>query len=99
MKFILSLTALALAASTTFAADDAKGKGEGKRDPEAMFKRLDSNNDGSISKDEWNAAPFAKKDADGAAKRFTAKDKDSDGKLTKEEFAAGGRKGGDKGAK
>ena len=93
MKFILTLTALILATSVGFAAEGDKGKGKGKRDPEAMFKSLDKDSDGSISKDEWSAAPFAKKDADRAAKGFAAKDKDSDGKLSKEEFMAPGRRG------
>ncbi|HYF36543.1 MAG TPA: hypothetical protein VD994_14710 [Prosthecobacter sp.] len=90
MKIILTLTAFIIAASTSFAAEDGKGKGkgEGKRDPEAMFKRLDANSDGAVSKEEWNEAPFAKKDADRAAKGFAAKDKDGDGKLSKEEFTA-----------
>lgn len=101
MKFILSLTALIIATSVSFAAEGEKGKGEGKRDPEAMFKRLDANSDGSISKAEWDESPFAKKDAERAAKGFTMKDKDADGKLSKEEFTAAGPKGpkGDKGAK
>jgi Ca2+-binding EF-hand superfamily protein len=91
MKTILTFGALALALTSmqTFAADAGNAKkGEGKRDPEAMFKRLDTNNDGSISKEEWDASPMAKKDADKAAKSFTARDKDKDGKITKEEFTA-----------
>jgi hypothetical protein len=89
MKFILTLTALALAASTALAADPAKkSEGKAKRDPEALFKKLDVNADGAVTKEEWEASRAAKKDAERAAKAFTTKDKDADGKLTKEEFTA-----------
>lgn len=97
MKIILSLTALVISASLALAAEGDKPKkpgeggkpGEGKRpNPEEMFKKLDTNSDGSISKDEFLASPMAKKDAAGAEKRFAAKDKDKDNKLSKEEFAA-----------
>ena len=89
MKLILSLVALAYATSTAVAAEAEKaGEGKRKRDPEAQFKKLDANADGSLSKEEWEASPMVKRDAERAAKVFKAKDKDADGKLTKEEFTA-----------
>jgi hypothetical protein len=110
MKIILTLGALLLSASLALAAEgDKPGKpgkppGEGgdrpRPNPEEMFKKADTNGDGSISKEEFLATPRAKENAERAEKMFTAKDKDKDGKLTKEEFAArpdGGRKPGEGG--
>jgi len=73
-----------------------KGKG-GSRNPEAMFQKMDANNDGTVSKDEFVASHEARaKDSgreapskDMIEKRFAAMDTDNDGKLTKEEFVAG----------
>jgi hypothetical protein len=95
MKLILTLSALFVSASLALAADEAKpkkpgegGKGDGKRpDPAEMFKKLDTNADGSVSKDEFMAGPQAKENAERAGKMFEFKDADKDGKLTKEEFA------------
>ncbi len=60
-----------------------------KHDPEEMFKKRDTNGDGSISKEEFLAGA---KDAAKGEEAFKRKDKDGDGKLTKEEFAAHGKK-------
>jgi hypothetical protein len=95
MKAITSiLSILALAATLNAADGDKKPEADKKKkaDPEAAFKKLDSNGDGSISKEEWAASPMAKKDAAKADKMFAAKDKDKDGKLSKEEFTAPGKK-------
>lgn len=101
MKTILTLCALAICGAFTLqAADGDKPKkpgdakpGEGRRNPEETFKKLDTNSDGSITKDEFMAGPFAK-DKERAEKMFTARDKNTDGKLTKEEWIAeGGRPG------
>ena len=99
MKVITSLLAiLALSAITSFAADgDAPKKPDGdkgkpKASPEERFKMLDKDGNGSISKEEWMASPFAKKDATKAGEIFTRLDKDADGSLTKEEMAAGRKK-------
>ena len=106
MKIILTLGALLLSATVALAAEGDKPKkppGEGDRprlNPEEMFKKLDSNNDGSISKEEYLASPRAKENAERAEKSFAARDKDKDGKLSKEEFTArpeGGRKPGEGG--
>jgi hypothetical protein len=105
MKVILTLAALFVSASLALAADepkkpgDGKGGKDGKRpSPEEIMKRLDTNADGSVSKDEYMAGPRAKQDPAKGAEQFTKLDKDSDGKLTKEEFAAmaKGKKGDSK---
>jgi hypothetical protein len=96
MKLILSLTVLLLGASLAAAAEGDKPKkpgegkgGDGKRpNPEEMFKRLDANADGSVSKDEYLAGPRAKQDPAKAGENFGRIDKDGDGKLSKEEFSA-----------
>lgn len=54
-----------------------------KKDPEAAFKKLDTNSDGKVSKDEFKAKA---KDAEKADKAFAKMDKNSDGFLSLEEF-------------
>lgn len=106
MKIILTLGALLLSATLTFAADGEKprkpAEGGARPNPEEIFKKLDANSDGAISKEEYLASPRAKENAERAEKSFTSRDKDKDGKLSKEEFTArpeGGRNGGDRGGK
>lgn len=101
MKLILTLTALLASASLALAAEGDKPKrpdgGDGKRpDPAEMFKKLDANSDGSISKDEFLAGPRAKQDPAKAGERFTMLDKDKDGKISKDEFAAMAKGKGDR---
>ncbi|MCE9518796.1 MAG: EF-hand domain-containing protein [Verrucomicrobia bacterium] len=101
MKTILTLCALAICgAFTLHAADDNKPKkphdgkpGDGKpggmkHNPEEIFKKLDTNNDGFLSKDEFMAGPRAKEDPAKAAEHFKMLDKKGDGKITFEEFKA-----------
>ena len=87
MKFNLILSALLVSASLTFAADEPKKPAgdKPKMDPEAVFKKKDTNNDGKLSKEEFLKGA---KDAAKAEAAFTAKDKDKDGFLTLEEFKA-----------
>lgn len=90
MKVITTiLSVLALASFVNAAEGDAK---KPKADPAKAFAKLDTNSDGSLSKEEFLASPQAKKDAAKAEKAFGGKDKDKDGKLTKEEFSAPGKK-------
>lgn len=95
MKAIASILAiLALSVSLNAAEGDAK-KPEGekkKANPEEVFKKLDKDGNGSISKDEFLASPQGKKDAAKAGEMFGKKDKNSDGSLSKEEFMAQGKK-------
>lgn len=93
MKTIVALFALALTASFAIGAEGDKpkkpgGPEGGKRNPEAAFKKLDANGDGSLSADEFKAAPFAKENPERAEKGFGMRDKDKDGKLSLEEFSA-----------
>lgn len=69
----IAVVILALCAgSFTFAADD-KGA-------EAMFKAMDKNNDGVVTKEEAKGTPHARD--------FSKLDKDGDGKLSRKEHAA-----------
>jgi len=93
MKTMLTLLALTICGAMTLRAADAekpkKPGAEGKKgNPEEMLKKMDTNNDGSVSKEEFLASPIGQKDKDRAEKMFAAKDKNKDGKLDKEEFAA-----------
>jgi Ca2+-binding EF-hand superfamily protein len=83
MKITIILTALLLSVSLATAAD----KGD-KKDPEAIFKNLDTNKDGSVSKEEYLASKKAQKDPDKAGKHFEKLDANKDGKLSKEELGA-----------
>jgi Ca2+-binding EF-hand superfamily protein len=104
MKLTLTLAALFVSASLAIAAEGDKPKkpgegkaGDGKRpNPEEIFKKLDANSDGSVSKDEYMAGPRAKQDPAKAGEGFSRLDKDSDGKLSKEEFAAAMKGKGDR---
>lgn len=95
MKIILTLCTLAIAGALSLnAADEPKKPGgdKPKLNPEEMFKKLDKNGDGSISKEEFLASPGAKKDPAKAEERFKKLDKNGDGKLSLDEFKAGGPK-------
>ena len=100
MKLIL--LSLLLIPALVFAADEAKPKKPGKggdkpkHEPEAVFKKLDTNADASLSLDEFKASPRAKKDLTKAEEMYKKLDKDGDGKVTLEEFKTPPpKKGGD----
>ena len=88
MKTILIITALFAGAFPAFAGNKSKKSTEGKRDPEAVFKKLDSNSDGNVTKEEFLASKKAKKDPAKANKRFEKVDANNDGKISKEEAVA-----------
>ena len=101
MKSITSiLTALALGTTLAVAADEkpatpatkteaTKGAEKPKQEPAEVFKKLDTNSDGKVSAEEWNASAKAKKDPAKAAATFAQRDKDGDKSLTLEEFSGG----------
>jgi len=93
MKKLITILA-AVAVSTSFAlAADAEKKAEKKAaNPEENFKKLDTNNDGAVSLEEFKAGPAGKRDATKAEAAFKRRDKDGDGKLTLEEFTPAGKK-------
>jgi Ca2+-binding EF-hand superfamily protein len=86
-KLFSLLTVLAVVfglSTTTYAADAAE---KPKRDPEAAFKALDKDSNGSLTEAEF----LGKREGDKAtaAKELFAKlDKDKDSKVTLEEFKA-----------
>lgn len=106
MKTYLSLagvTILLLCQAVVIADDDDKGKGKnGKRgagNPEAMFKRMDANGDGKVTKDEYTKfqetvqekLKQAGKGGNGKGaglgdKLFSLMDVDKDGTITLDEF-------------
>jgi hypothetical protein len=107
MKIILSLCTLAICgAFAVHAADEPKKPGgpggeKGKMNPEEIFKKLDTNGDGKVTKDEYMAGPRAKQDPAKAEERWKTISKGKDS-ITLEDFKAGmtgGKKGGDKGGK
>lgn len=95
-KWMLSL-ALVFLAGSVFAED---GKGDGKKgpgdkggkrpDPEKVFKSLDGDGDGKLSREEFSKAPMLEKIEEkkpGSADKFFSRlDANKDGSLSLEEF-------------
>ena len=89
-KFFSYLTVAALAlgvAAPSFAADKEKPKA----DPDAAFKKMDKDGDGSLTEAELIGKKTGEM-ADKAKAMFARKDKNKDGKLSLEEFKAGPKK-------
>ena len=96
MRFLIPALILVAAPAIALAQPPGGGGGGGPRGPqtpeqiEANFKQMDTNKDGSISKEEWTAAGRREQG-------FARFDQNGDGKITLEEmkavaaqFAAGG---------
>lgn len=80
MKKLLAMTALTLAfASPALAEDGAKYDGKKHHKGDMMFEKLDLNNDGEITREEFQAFH---------ATKFTEMDTDGSGVITREEADA-----------
>ena len=87
-KYILTIGLSSLLFSAISNAEEGKPKKEGKK-ARPSFEAVDTDKDGKVSLIEFTTG---KKNQEGAKKRFGRKDKDSDGFLTAEEYAAKGKK-------
>jgi hypothetical protein len=86
---VLSIAAMAVATTLSFGEEGQKpkGPGKGKRpNAERIFKRLDTNGDGSLSLEEFKAGPRAQKNPEKAEQIFAKMDSDSSGGVSLEEF-------------
>lgn len=97
-KISLILTTLAASATLSLAQDAASspspaaaehGKGGARGTPEEMFKKLDTDNSGSISLDEMKASPMGKRNPDKVEEHFKKLDTDNNGSISLDEFKAG----------
>lgn len=88
MKKFLILTLLAgFVAGAICDSASAQKKKKKKRDPEAIFKRLDKDKDNFLTFEEFKGRRKGK-GLERAERQFKAKDKNKDGKLSLEEFKA-----------
>ncbi len=87
---VTTLSMLAIATSMMIAQDKPAGPppggGKPRMNPEEFFKKLDTNNDGTLSLEEFKVGKRAPAKAEEIFKKM---DSDNDGKLTLEEFKAG----------
>ncbi len=95
MKRIIQLTVkifiiTSLFCSVSVAAEEEKKKSDKKpkKTPAERFQWLDKNKDGGITLEEIKVNLYWKKQPEAAAHMFKNKDKDANGKLSKEEFTA-----------
>jgi hypothetical protein len=79
--WVLVAACSAVLTSPVLAADKPK---KPKPSPEQVFKKLDKDNNGSLSLEEFTG----KRDAAKAEKAFKRRDKNNDNKLSLEEFSA-----------
>ena len=90
--YIHILGVMMIATSLTLAEDGPKGPkgpggpGKGRPGPEKIFEKLDADSSGSVSLEEFKAAPRAKEEPAKAEEIFKKIDKDGNGELSLEEF-------------
>jgi hypothetical protein len=98
MKFHIQAAGVIAITTTLAFAEDAPAKHDKpKPNPEAAFKKLDTNSDGSLSLDEFKASPRGRKNPAKAEEVFKKLDADSNGSVSLEEFKAGAAHRGGKG--
>lgn len=87
---------VALATSLSFGEDEAPKEKKAPA-PEKAFKKLDADNNGSLSLDEYKASPMGTKAGDKAEAKFKKLDANSDGSVSLDEFkaASGGKAKGE----
>ncbi|GAA4111177.1 hypothetical protein GCM10022393_08690 [Aquimarina addita] len=90
VKTLLAIGAMVFS-FTTISAQEETTRDRKRPDPEKMIAKLDTDQDGKLSKEEAEAAEKGK-----LAERFDTIDTNSDGFLELEELAAAPKKGGRK---
>lgn len=90
MKLFFAVAAVSLVSlPMAWGQDQKAGEEHGpKRSPEEMLKKLDTNNDGKISLEEWKASPRGQKDPARAQEMFNKLDTNHDGFISLEELKA-----------
>jgi hypothetical protein len=98
MKYFLLATAVLATSALLLPARAEEGAEKTKPDPAKAFAKIDTNADGTATKEEFMASPKAQKDPEKAAKRFGKMDTDANGSLSLDEFKAWAQKpkGGNK---
>ena len=88
---------IALATSLSFGEDKAP-KEKKAPNPEKAFAKIDADNSGSITLEEYKASPMGTKLAEKAEPKFKKLDTDGNGSVNLDEFKAGSTGGKAKGA-
>ena len=87
-----------IALSTSLSFGEEKAPKEKKTpDPEKTFKKLDTDNNGSLSLEEYKTSPMGTKAGDKAEPKFKKLDADGNGSVNLDEFKAGSTGGKAKG--
>jgi hypothetical protein len=92
---LFSVAALALGVAAPSFAEDKKPEKKPAASPADRFKAMDKDSDGSLTETEY----LGKRTGEAATKgkeQFAKRDANKDGKLSLEEFSAGGKKKKDK---
>jgi Ca2+-binding EF-hand superfamily protein len=89
------LSIIALATSLSFGEEKAP-KEKKTPDPEKTFKKIDTDDNGSLSLEEYKASPMGTRAGDKAEPKFKKLDTDGNGSLNLDEFKAGSTGGKDK---